>query len=495
MSSDPIIDVRNVSKHYPIYARPADRLLQMLARGRRRYYREFRALDDVSFAVERGQTLGVIGRNGAGKSTLLQIVCGTLAPTSGTVQVNGRIAALLELGTGFNPEFSGRDNLAINAAILGLSPEQIAARTDDILAFADIGEFIDQPVKTYSSGMYVRLAFSVAIHVSPDILIVDEALAVGDAFFQTKCMQRMKRMLDDGVTMLFISHDIAAVKALCRQVLWLERGSVRAHGATAEVAAFYTQDWVAQANRQAQGSASEEARAIAQAARAAALVGELSGGEPSGDAPSGDDRSGPTRTEAPGSGNAALDAARSRPGDSVDVSRPDLVPSDHPGRSGDGRARIIAAGWSTAQGPARHVPVAWGETLSIDVDVLVHAPCTRLVVSYHVKDRHQQHLLGGHSADAESVHARVWQPGERLRLRFSLPVRLHEGTYSLTLLVASIGDLQRYTDAVFLDWVDDVTVMQVAPRERFPLSDLVELEHELAVEVVPAPAAGVVDPR
>ncbi|HOA93803.1 MAG TPA: ABC transporter ATP-binding protein, partial [Quisquiliibacterium sp.] len=310
MSSDPIIDVRHVSKHYPIYARPADRLLQMFARGRRRYYREFRALDDVSFAVERGQTLGVIGRNGAGKSTLLQIVCGTLAPTSGTVQVNGRIAALLELGTGFNPEFSGRDNLAINAAILGLSPAQIAERTDDILAFADIGEFIDQPVKTYSSGMYVRLAFSVAIHVSPDILIVDEALAVGDAFFQTKCMQRMKRMLDDGVTMLFISHDIAAVKALCRQVLWLERGTVRAHGPTTEVAALYTQDWVAQANRQAQAGASDEARAVAQAARAAASDGGASGEGASGEGAS-----------VSGEGTAVSDAGASAPGACVSEPR------------------------------------------------------------------------------------------------------------------------------------------------------------------------------
>ncbi|HQP68650.1 MAG TPA: ABC transporter ATP-binding protein [Quisquiliibacterium sp.] len=497
MSSDPIIDVRHVSKHYPIYARPADRLLQMFARGRRRYYREFRALDDVSFAVERGQTLGVIGRNGAGKSTLLQIVCGTLAPTSGTVQVNGRIAALLELGTGFNPEFSGRDNLAINAAILGLSPAQIAERTDDILAFADIGEFIDQPVKTYSSGMYVRLAFSVAIHVSPDILIVDEALAVGDAFFQTKCMQRMKRMLDDGVTMLFISHDIAAVKALCRQVLWLERGTVRAHGPTTEVAALYTQDWVAQANRQAQAGASDEARAVAQAARAAASDEGASGegasvsGEGTAVSDAGAPASGACVSE-PRAAGVGVPVAAS-PGTAQTRTTP--IPADHPGRSGDGRARIAAAGWSTAQGPARHVPVAWGETLSIDVDVQVHAPCTRLVVSYHVKDRHQQHLLGGHSADAADVYGRAWQPGERLRLRFSLPVRLHEGAYSLTLLVASIGDLQRYTDAVFLDWVDDVTVMQVAPRDRFPLSDLVELEHELAVEVVPAPAAGVVDPR
>ena len=331
-----------------------------------------------------------------------------------------------------------------------------------MLAFADIGDFIDQPVKTYSSGMYVRLAFAIAIHVSPDILIVDEALAVGDAFFQTKCMQRMKRMLDDGVTMLFISHDIAAVKALCRQVLWLKRGSVRAHGPTAEVAALYTQDWVAQANRMAQGSASPEAAAVAQAARSAADAAGASG------------------------------VAGATPSRSAHL---DPIPADHPGRSGDGRARFVAAGWSTAQGPARHVPVAWGELLSIEAELLIHEPCERLVVSYHVKDRHQQHLLGGHSADLAAVHARRWLPGERLRLRFTLPVPLHEGSYSLTVLAASIGDLQRYTDAAFLDWVDDVSVMQVAPRERFPLSDLVELEHELAVEVVPAHAAGVVDPR
>src|SRR5690606_37386125 len=145
--------------------------------------------------------------NGAGKSTLLQMICGTLSPSAGSIEVNGRIAALLELGTGFNPDFTGRDNIAINAAILGLTPQEIAERTEDILAFADIGEFIDQPVKTYSSGMYVRLAFAVVIHVSPDILVVDEALAVGDALFQAKCMTRMRRMLDDGLTLLFISHD------------------------------------------------------------------------------------------------------------------------------------------------------------------------------------------------------------------------------------------------------------------------------------------------
>ncbi len=452
-----MVRAQGLSKVYPIYDRPVDRLLQMLWRGRRRFHRDFHALEDVSFEVARGRTLGIIGRNGAGKSTLLQIVCGTLSPSAGELAVNGRIAALLELGAGFNPEFSGRDNVRINAAILGLSPAQIDERFEDMLAFADIGEFIDQPVKTYSSGMYVRLAFSVAIHVSPDILVVDEALAVGDAFFQARCMARMKRMLDEGITMLFISHDIAAVKALCTDVLWLERGRVRAFGPTDSVATQYTQDWVMQANRQA-------AEVAAAAVRGDAAVP----GTPGSPAP------------AP---------------DSIDPGCPP-VPADHSPRSGDGRARIVAAGWHTPQGPAQHVPVAWGERLTIAAEIEILAPCERLVVSYHIKDRHQQHLLGGHTADAARVYPRQWQPGERLRLRFELPVRLHEGAYSLTLLVASIGDLSRYTDAVFLDWVDDLMVMRVSARDHFPLSDLVEIGHDLAVEVVPAsrPASLVGEP-
>ena len=202
MYSDPgawLIRAQNASKTYRIYDRPHHRMLQLLAGDRRLYYREFNALQDVSFELQRGETLGIIGANGAGKSTLLQMLCGTLEPSAGSIEVQGRIAALLELGAGFNPEFTGRENLTINAAILGLTPRQIEDRTDDIIAFADIGDFIDQPVKTYSSGMYVRLAFSVAVHVDPQILIVDEALAVGDALFQFKCMNRMRRMLDEGV--------------------------------------------------------------------------------------------------------------------------------------------------------------------------------------------------------------------------------------------------------------------------------------------------------
>ena len=249
MSSELAIRVHNLSKHYHIYDHPRDRLLQMLWRGKKQFYRNFHALEDVSFEIAKGETVGIIGRNGAGKSTLLQLICGTLTPSHGQIEVNGRVAALLELGTGFNPEYSGRDNVMINAAILGLSPEETAARYDDIVEFADIGDFINQPVKTYSSGMYVRLAFSVAIHVHPDILIIDEALSVGDAFFQAKCMTRMRQMIDQGATLLFISHDIGAVKAICQKVIWLEHGKIRQQGPTNEVANLYALDWVGHANQ------------------------------------------------------------------------------------------------------------------------------------------------------------------------------------------------------------------------------------------------------
>jgi ABC-type polysaccharide/polyol phosphate transport system ATPase subunit len=230
-TDDVVISVRNVGKMYRIYDRPQDRLKHMLLwRFGRHYGHEFWALRNVSFEVRRGETVGIIGRNGSGKSTLLQIIAGTLAPTEGEVQVKGRVAALLELGSGFNPEFTGRENVYLNGAILGLSREEIDARFDDIAAFADIGEFIDQPVKFYSSGMVVRLAFAVQAHVSPDILIVDEALAVGDIAFQHKCTRHIKKLIDNGTTFLFVSHSTSSIKSLCSRGLWLDGGQMHYYG-------------------------------------------------------------------------------------------------------------------------------------------------------------------------------------------------------------------------------------------------------------------------
>lgn len=227
---DYAIEVSGLSKCFQIYERPSDRLKQMLMRGRKQYYKEFWALRDVSFKINKGETVGVIGRNGSGKSTLLQMICGTLNPTSGTVNTFGRIAALLELGSGFNPEFTGRENVYLNATVLGLTKDEIDERFDDIAAFADIGQFIEQPVKTYSSGMMVRLAFAVQAQVNPSILIVDEALAVGDAKFQARCFERLKQLKEGGTSILLVTHSTEQIVMHCSRAVLLDHGNVIAIG-------------------------------------------------------------------------------------------------------------------------------------------------------------------------------------------------------------------------------------------------------------------------
>ncbi len=421
----PALRIEQLAKKYQIYDQPHHRLLQMLWGQRRQYHHVFEALQDVTFEVAAGETLGIIGRNGAGKSTLLQLICGTLTPSGGAVEVRGRIAALLELGTGFNPDFTGRQNLGINAAILGLSARQIAECSQDIIAFADIGEHIDQPVKTYSSGMYVRLAFAIAVHAQPDILIVDEALAVGDALFQAKCMARMRRMLDDGMTLLFTSHDVSAIKAMCTRTLWLEKGRMRMIGNTADVTRAYDQDWVAEANK-AQLSRS----AVQDPAALEYLESERTG--------TGDVRLHQIRLSAPGVHDAA------------------------------------------------HASISHGDSVEIIMAVAVVRACQNLVVSYHVKNAQNQNVLGGNTGVSPGLYSRQWQHGDEVSIRFRVALPLHAGTYSVTVLATSISDTHRYTDAVFHDWVDAAASLQVAARSEFPLSDLVELPHQ--IEILPGPS-------
>jgi lipopolysaccharide transport system ATP-binding protein len=241
MSSEVVLKVQNVGKRYEMYEAPHHRLLQTLLRGRKQFYKEFWALKDVSFEVNKGETVGIIGRNGSGKSTLLQMICGTLNPTSGNIQINGRVAALLELGSGFNPEFTGRENVYLNASVLGLRKGEVDERFDDIAAFADIGDFIDQPVKTYSSGMCVRLAFAVIVHVDADILVIDEALSVGDVFFTQKCMRFLRKFMEKG-TVLFVSHDTSAVINLCNHSILLQDGKIKSSGTPKEVTDLYLEE-------------------------------------------------------------------------------------------------------------------------------------------------------------------------------------------------------------------------------------------------------------
>jgi lipopolysaccharide transport system ATP-binding protein len=238
MHSETVISAKNLAKVYRVFAHPGDRIKQALAFGRVHFHRQVTALKDISFEIKKGETIGIIGRNGSGKSTLLQLICGVLKPTAGRMQVNGRISALLELGSGFSPEFTGRENVYFQGAIMGFTEAQMDARFEAIAAFADIGESIDQEVRTYSSGMYVRLAFAVAIHVEPDILVIDEALGVGDALFSQKCFRFLNEFRKTG-TLIVVSHDLRAINGLCERVIWLDQGTLRAFGPVKDVCQDY----------------------------------------------------------------------------------------------------------------------------------------------------------------------------------------------------------------------------------------------------------------
>lgn len=237
--SDVAIKVENLSKVYKLYDKPIDRMKESLSLSKKKYGREHYALNNVSFEVKKGETVGIIGTNGSGKSTLLKIITGVLTPSSGSIEVSGKISALLELGAGFNPEYTGLENIYLNGTMMGYTKEEMVKRVNPIMEFADIGEFINQPVKTYSSGMFARLAFAVAINVEPEILIVDEALSVGDVRFQIKCMNKMKQMMEGGTTVLFVSHDINAIRRFCMKAVWLNNGIMQEIGEVNSIADKY----------------------------------------------------------------------------------------------------------------------------------------------------------------------------------------------------------------------------------------------------------------
>ena len=256
---DICIRVSGVSKSYKLYDDPSARLKEAIFRGRKKYHRTFQALEDISMEIGRGETVGVIGRNGSGKSTLLQIIASIITPTSGMVEIKGRVAALLELGSGFDPEFTGRENVYLNGAVLGLSKKEIDQRFEEIESFAGIGRFIDHPVKLYSSGMYVRLAFATAINVNPDILLIDEALAVGDMYFQHRCMRKIREIQESGKTIFFVTHDTGAIVKLCTKAVLLEQGRMVCMGKPDDVVQdYYKIIWNGDAESQLEKSATEE---------------------------------------------------------------------------------------------------------------------------------------------------------------------------------------------------------------------------------------------
>ncbi|MCD7099174.1 ABC transporter ATP-binding protein [Stenotrophomonas sp. MMGLT7] len=438
--SDVVIDVRGVGKSYHMYERPSHRLWQALAGKRKAYYKDFWALRGVSFSVRRGQTVGIVGRNGSGKSTLLQMIAGTLTPTEGSIQVKGRVAALLELGSGFNPEFTGRENVYLNATILGLTRPQIDARMGSILAFADIGEFIDQPVRSYSSGMSVRLAFAVIAHVDADILIIDEALAVGDAFFSQKCMRFLREFQKNG-TLLFVSHDAAAVTNLCENAVWLQNGQMRLSGTSQEVVESYMTEQHVVGRREV---GNEEVVVTRKAPRRA-------------DASAADFRQQALR-EAGVCNRIALFEFD-----------PDNVGQEF-GAQG---ARIVDVRLADADGN----PILMfegGELVRLEIRVVLEQALDNLIVGFYVKDRLGQRLFGDNSYFACKDVPVGGQPGETVvgSFLFRMPV-MPSGSYMIDAAVAS-GDQHDHTQQ---HWIHDALEFRAIDETmRFGLLGLPMLE-------------------
>ncbi|HMH50497.1 MAG TPA: ABC transporter ATP-binding protein [Candidatus Acidoferrum sp.] len=402
------VDVEAVSKIYRIYAHPRHRLYEALWRGRRRYHRDFWALHNVNFRIRGGSTLGIIGMNGSGKSTLLQVVAGIVQPTHGRVAVQGRVASLLELGAGFNPEFTGRENVMMQGTILGFRSEETRARVPAIEAFAEIGHYFDQPVKTYSSGMFVRLAFAAAIHVDPAVLLVDEALAVGDAIFQHRCIRRIKELQEQGKTIVFVSHDIGTVQALCSEVLFMHAGEVRAFGDPADVANLYH-----------------------------AHIASL-------------------ETRSPGPATAPLAAPALAP--TASVFRPDATFDQRAGlfRHGTGAARIRNV--ELLNGNLRPLAAAdFDAEIVLRVHVEFYQDVAECILGYLVRDKTGTNIIGTNTyEDHAPIPSR--RAGETIVVDYRHRLPLAPGTYSVTTALA----YNRYS-ATFFDWVDNALVFEVLP--------------------------------
>jgi lipopolysaccharide transport system ATP-binding protein len=395
--------VENVSKQYRIYERPGDRLKESLTRGRWKRHREFWALRDLTFEIEQGTTTGIIGPNGSGKSTLLQIITGTLEPTHGSVHHEGRIAALLELGAGFNPEFTGLENVYLNAALMGFSKTETEARLPEIERFAEIGDFLHQPVKTYSSGMYIRLAFAIAVSADPEILIVDEALSVGDAVFQHRCLRRIREMQETGATILFVSHDSHAIRALCTRALLLNGGRMEADDVPTKVLNRYQRLIM---SREAAYEASEVAAS-------------------------------PEKDETDAE-QLMDEAATAR--------------LKYSYRHGDKSAEIL----SVQLLDARHHPIEileTGESVSLRIRARVNTDVDDLVCGFLIRNRLGIHVYGTNT-DIQQADFGPLRGNEVIEATFDFACWLGTGEFSVTVALHSAGGIS-------FDWVDDVLFLRV----------------------------------
>jgi len=461
-SGEVAVRVRGLGKCYQVYEKPHHRLMQFVAGRRKAFYREVWALRDVSLEFRRGACYGIVGRNGAGKTTLLQMIAGVLTPTTGEVDVDGRLTALLELGSGFHRDFTGRENVYMAGALLGLSKREVEAKFDQIASFADIGVFLDRAVRTYSRGMYARLSFAVYANLDPDIFIVDEALAVGDAAFRHRCMHRFREMRDRGVTMLYVSHDAASMKQFCDEVVWIDGGRLRDAGEPGAVTRSYLNDLFGVTERapaNALSSAptappSTNAQAVAEAERVdeseAAAVAAVEARSPAFDAP---------ETSIPG-------------GDD---------------RSGDGRAIIEGVGLYDAEGrPCRSFRN--GETMVLRVtcrNVSLDPASDRWVRGYTLRNFKGQEIAGFNTLTLEDQQTPPPAGGVQThRFRIELPA-LHPGDYALSVAVAGWSPGQ--DRPVRSDWVENAVVFKLASDRR--VMNLLYMETLFETEDASEPSA------
>jgi lipopolysaccharide transport system ATP-binding protein len=453
MRSEIAISVKNLAKTYRIFGHPGDRIKQALTFGRMRFHRQFTVLQGISFDINKGEAVAIVGRNGSGKSTLLQLVCGILKPTSGYVKVSGRVCALLELGSGFNPEFTGRENVYFQGAIIGVPKEEMDARLESILAFADIGEFIDQPVRTYSSGMFVRLAFAVIANVDADILVIDEALAVGDVFFQQKCMRHLRDFQNKGGTILFVSHDAAAVVALCQKAILLTCNAEcnMTIGSAKEICQIYIRQFYKERS-QINGLDFRMASADESAAEPTNL--ETRPGE----------ESVPSRCL----------SGENTPGNILQLTRFRAGAENF----GCGSVVIVDA-WFEDKTRAKLLTVRGGDAVSFCIKATSLAKIKLPAFGFTIKNHLGQYLFSEDTDQAFRRHALTTQNGDTWVVSFSfLMPLLIQGDYSINVAVAEgTGD-----DHIQHHWIEDViTLHSINSRLTQGICGLQDLSIEIAI--------------
>ena len=426
MDSNLAISVREVTKVYPLYDKPIDRLKESLSLTKKKLHKDFFALDKLSFEVKKGETVGIIGTNGSGKSTILKIITGVLTPTTGTVEVDGNISALLELGAGFNSDYTGMENIYMNGTMMGFSREQMDEKIPDILEFADIGDFVYQPVKTYSSGMFVRLAFALAINVEPEILIVDEALSVGDVFFQSKCYARMEQMMKNGTTILMVSHDMGSIIKYCDKVVLLNRGKFVAEGDAGEMVDLYKKILANQMDDLA-AALSERSSADGAAGDDAGAGSSLSGGAGTGTA--GDP--GSPKGGSGGDDDAGKENGRAEGYFGMPLMKRKMTLNPDVQEYGDRRAEFLDLGTLDGNGNVTNLLLK-GEMFTIREIIRFHAPLAMPIFTYTIRDKKGTDLSGTNTM-FEGCDVRPVKAGDTYEVRFTQKMTLQGGEYLLSM--------------------------------------------------------------